>query len=160
MMPVMRSMRSFLSHTEKSSSNPMIAILPTKDPINIAMYPPKEYPAAVTDPPNRSITNATPRLAPDDIPNIDGPASGLRKAVCSIKPDTVSDAPAMSAVTVCGRRLPITMKRSGPSGSPPLKRMSNTSAGGIFTDPTNKLSRNSAASNMDITINLIVYFIK
>ena len=49
-----------------------------------------------------SIIIATPRLAPEFIPSIDGPARGLLKTVCSIKPQAASDAPQRSAVIACG----------------------------------------------------------
>ena len=50
------------------------------------------------------VTNATPRLAPEDTPNIYGPASGLRKRVCIMSPATDREAPAKTAVIILGRR--------------------------------------------------------
>ena len=49
-------------------------------------------------PPKNSITNATPRLAPELVPKIDGPASGFLKAVCNISPQTASAPPQNNAV--------------------------------------------------------------
>ena len=49
-------------------------------------------------PPKNSITNATPRLAPELMPRIDGPASGFLKAVCNISPQTASAPPQSNAV--------------------------------------------------------------
>ena len=50
------------------------------------------------------VTRATPRLAPEDTPKIYGPASGLRKSVCIIRPATESAAPARIAVSILGKR--------------------------------------------------------
>jgi hypothetical protein len=51
------------------------------------------------------VRNATPRLAPEETPNVYGPASGLRKSVCMIKPETDKAPPARIAVTAFGRRM-------------------------------------------------------
>ncbi len=54
--------------------------------------------------PERRMINATPRLAPELIPNSDGPAKGLRNTVCICSPLMDSPAPATKAVMVCGKR--------------------------------------------------------
>ena len=54
--------------------------------------------------PVSSTTKATPRLAPLEIPKMDGSAKGLRNKVCISKPDTESPMPASKAVTACGNR--------------------------------------------------------
>ena len=51
------------------------------------------------------VSNATPRDAPDETPNVYGPANGLRKRVCMIRPAIESDAPARIAVIAFGRRI-------------------------------------------------------
>ena len=43
-------------------------------------------------------------LAPELIPNTEGPANGLRKTVCICNPLTAKPAPATSAVKACGKR--------------------------------------------------------
>ncbi len=86
---------------------------------------------------------------------MEGPARGLRNAVWSISPDTVSAAPARTAVIACGKRLPTTINRNGPSGSPLLKSISITCAGGISTEPTNRFSKNSTTSDTQRITNFI-----
>ena len=50
-------------------------------------------PKAVVLPPKSNVIKATARLAPLVIPKMEGPAKGLRKAVCKSNPATESDAP-------------------------------------------------------------------
>ncbi len=54
--------------------------------------------------PDMRIIKATPRLAPEDIPSIDGSARGFLKSVCIMSPAVASAAPARSAVTDWGSR--------------------------------------------------------
>ena len=54
--------------------------------------------------PDIRIIKATPRLAPEEIPSIEGSASGFLKSVCIMSPATASAAPARSAVTDWGSR--------------------------------------------------------
>ena len=54
--------------------------------------------------PEKSTTKATPILAPELIPNTEGPARGLRNTVCICKPLTDRPAPATKAVNACGKR--------------------------------------------------------
>ena len=49
-----------------------------------------------------STTNATPRLAPEVIPRISGPAIGFLKIVCICKPLTDNAIPAKTAVSAFG----------------------------------------------------------
>ncbi len=98
MIPLMSSKRLLLSMEEKDSRIPMIRKLPNNAAIIVATYPDKVNAPAVSVPPKAIMTIATPRLAPDVIPRIDGPASGLSNAVCSIRPETANPAPAKSAV--------------------------------------------------------------
>ena len=54
--------------------------------------------------PESSTTKATPMLAPELIPNTDGPARGFRKTVCICSPLIESPAPATKAVRAWGTR--------------------------------------------------------
>lgn len=92
---------------EKNIINPKTAVAPAKAAIITAIYPEKESPAEKfpTVPPNNNITKATPKLAPESMPKIEGPAKGFAKRVCNNKPDTASAAPANKAVTACGKRV-------------------------------------------------------
>ena len=92
--------------------------------------------------PLSSTTNATPRLAALDTPSTDGPARGLRKTVCISRPATERPAPHAMAVTVCGRRVYMTMLVHISAFSPRRGvvskglRIENTAAAGMPTEPT------------------------
>ena len=156
----MSSIRSFFNHMENSSNTAIIAILPTKDPINIAIYPPHEYPAADTDPPRNNITKATPKLDPEVIPNMEGPANGFLNAVCNIRPDTVRAPPANIAVIAWGNRLPMIINLNGPSGSSPLNNISFIIDTGISTEPMYIFSKKRIADNRPTITNfkLVISF--
>ena len=62
-------------------------------PTNAATTMDSWKPKAVALPPKSNVTKATARLAPLVIPKMEGPAKGLRKAVCKSNPATESDAP-------------------------------------------------------------------
>jgi len=51
------------------------------------------------------ITAPTANFAPEDTPSTYGPAIGLRKNVCSRKPDTLSVPPITAAASTRGRRI-------------------------------------------------------
>ena len=59
---------------------------PAKAPATTARKPEKEKVPADTIPPPANMTKATPRLAPELIPKIDGSANGLLNTVCNISP--------------------------------------------------------------------------
>ena len=52
--------------------------------------------------PDNKTTKATPILAPELIPNTEGPANGFLKTVCICNPLTDNPAPATNAVTAWG----------------------------------------------------------
>ena len=89
------------------------------------------------------MTTATPSPAPEFTPKIEGPANGLLKAVCNMRPAVASEAPASNAVTACGRRDCSTMKLQLLFSTSFPKQMSITASSGIFTDPQVKLARTS-----------------
>ena len=101
----MRSMTLLFTIFENNNNIAITAIAPINAAINIAKKPVNETVPAVILPPNSSITNATPRLAPLLIPKIDGPASGLQNAVCKSNPLTAKAPPHNIAVKACGRRV-------------------------------------------------------
>ncbi len=81
-----------------------MAKAPRNAPAMTARNPERlKTPAEIILPP-ASITNATPRLAPELIPKMEGSARGLLKTVCSISPATASPAPHSNAVMHCGTR--------------------------------------------------------
>ena len=71
------------------------------------------------------------------MPSMDGPARGLRKTVWSISPDAARPAPARSAVTACGTRLPSTMYSSASSPCVFPDSIPHTSSAGISMAPKN-----------------------
>ena len=103
--------------------------------------PPTDMP-----PPMHSITMATPRLAPASMPSMEGPASGLRKAVCNSRPQVLRAAPQSRAVTICGMRFSHTMKcHAGWSGTSLPQSMCQTVAAGMDTLPQTMLAAASIA---------------
>ena len=98
MIPVISNMTLLFNNVEKNRISPIISIAPTNAPANTEKKPDKLNVPADMLPPKNSITNATPRLAPELMPKIDGPASGFLKAVCNISPQTASAPPQNNAV--------------------------------------------------------------
>ena len=84
---------------EKKRISPITTIDPMKAPSITEKKPDKVNTPVAMLPPPASITNATPRLAPELMPRMDGPASGLLNAVCSISPEAASAAPHSNAET-------------------------------------------------------------
>ena len=92
------------------------------------------HPAPRNEPP-ASMTTATPRDAPVEMPRIDGPASGLSKQVCSSRPAIERAAPATAAVIIIGNRVSIMMTlHVSRLISPPVSTAQIWSAG-MSTDP-------------------------
>ena len=102
MMPIIKSTTLLVTILEHAISKAMTAEAPAMAPVITAAKPLTVSKSVEMLPLSSSITIATPRLAPLFIPNIDGPANGLLKAVCSIRPQTASDAPQSVAVIACG----------------------------------------------------------
>ena len=103
-MPMMSSITWLRTIVENTKMIAITAIAPTKAAMITATKPLTL--TAPTDmlPPSNSMTSATPRPAPLEIPKIEGSANGLRKAVCNISPLTARAPPHSVAVTACGSR--------------------------------------------------------
>ena len=78
-------------------------IMAATDKATSPIYP-KRLNATPPIAPDSNTTQATPRLAPELMPNTEGPASGLRNTVCICRPLTDSPAPATNAVNAWGTR--------------------------------------------------------
>ena len=118
----------------------MTAIAPMKAATRTATNPEMLTLPTERLPPNNSMTSATPNPAPLLIPKMLGPASGLRKAVCSSSPLTARAPPQSVAVMACGRRDSRMMNcHDALLLSLPI-RMLTISGSGIFTEPTTRLS--------------------
>ena len=144
MMPMMRSITLLRTSVEKKKMTAITAMAPMKAASRMAAKPltltePMERP-----PPRKSMTRATPRPAPLLMPKMLGPARGLRKAVCSIRPLTASEAPQKTAVMACGRRDCRTMNCQELFSEVSPIKIRNTSLAGIETDPSNKFSTKSS----------------
>ena len=103
--PATSSMTGLLSRTESKASMAMTTDAPSIAAQIISRCPPMELPDSVIVPPMSISTMATARFAPLSTPRIDGPASGLRRAVCKSSPEAASPAPHSMAVSTCGTRL-------------------------------------------------------
>ena len=91
-------------------------------------------------PPNTNINRATPKLAPELIPNTEGPASGFRNKVCICNPPTDKPAPTRIAVMALGSRIFWMMFRSTLGADSDPHKEAQTSPKAIWTEP-NKRSR-------------------
>ena len=118
---------------------------PAMAPTVIARSPANPRRLSATPPmlPDNRTTNATPRLAPEQIPSTDGPARGLRKTVCICRPLMARPAPATIATRVCGTLdLRMILVQMG-SWSDAPQSMFHAARVGMLTEPRATLSRNS-----------------
>ena len=120
----------------------MTAMLPAMAPEIMAAEPPNVLSQMLTTPPKNSMTTATHRLAPELIPNIEGPARGLRNEVWRSSPQTDNAPPERNAVRACGNRLRIIMKLVVSSGFNLPSNDAVTSEAGLWTAPKYRLIRN------------------
>ena len=141
-MPIISSMTLFLTIPANSSSTAMTAPAPMKAAASTATKPVSDTVPSVMPPPKASITKAAPRLAPLLIPNIEGPARGLRNAVWSNSPLTASELPHSTAVIACGRRVCNMMYSHDAWAQSLPKRMATTSVNGMSTEPIMRFRRN------------------
>ena len=93
--------------------------------------------------PLNRMTKATPMLAPELIPNTEGPANGLRNTVCICNPLTAKPAPAASAIKACGKRDFQIMFCQETGSFPVPVRIFQIDCAGIATEPNNKFSSSS-----------------
>ena len=100
----------FFIKVEKNRMIPITSMDPINAPIMTEIKPDKVNTPAVIVPAPASMTRATPRLAPELMPKMEGSARGLLKVVCNISPDEANAIPQSKAVTACGRRDSQTIK--------------------------------------------------
>lgn len=112
------------------------------------------------NPPNilePKIRIATPKLAPEEIPNTKGPAKGFLKRVCINNPAIDKPEPTSKAVIAFGsRKFNIITSQLDLELSPP-KSISNTSEIGMETDPIFILKKKRIMIAIDKPINCLVY---
>ena len=96
-MPTINNDRPDFIKPEKTLSNATTIAAPRIAPTMGKAVPPS--PATTGN-----DSNATPNEAPLETPRMDGPAKGLRKVVCIIRPAADKAEPARMAVRASGRR--------------------------------------------------------
>ena len=74
------------------------------------------------------MASAAPKIAADDMPSVNGLASGLFSVVCISAPASESAAPTRSAMTAYGMRTCQTMTDTGVSSAPGWRMARTTSA--------------------------------
>ena len=152
----MSNMILLLMSVEKNRISPITTIEPMNAPRTMAKNPERVTPAVAMVPPPRSMTMATPRLAPELIPRMEGPANGLLKAVWSMSPAPAKAAPHKRAVRACGTRASQMMKlQLAFSTSPPMRVLSTASAG-MSTEPKKRLH---PTSRRMMTVRMMLYVV-
>lgn len=102
------------------------------------------------------IKIATPKLAPDEIPNTKGPANGFLKRVCINKPHIDKPEPTKTAVIAFGNlKLMIIVDQLSLEEMPPDKVFS-ISLKGIETEPKLMFAKNKIISKTDKKIKCFV----
>lgn len=119
---------------------PITSMEPMNAPIMTDRNPDKVNTPAVIVPAPASMTKATPKLAPELIPSMEGSAKGLLNVVCNISPDAASAIPQRRAVMACGRRDSQTMKLQLAFSTSLPVRICHTASAGMFTEPNSKLA--------------------
>ena len=114
------------------------AMITAKKPVN-------GTPPRVMLPPKASKTSAAPKLAPLFMPKMDGPANGLRNAVCSKSPLTASELPHRMAVMACGKRVCNMMYFHAPLQFALPNMMLKTSDTGMSTAPNIRFRANAGS---------------
>ena len=103
------------------------------------------------------INNATPKLAPEEIPKTKGPANGFLNSVCINKPLIDKPEPTNIAVMALGnlKFIMIICQLSLMDSSP--KRMAKIALNGIETEPKLMFKKNKITTKISSNINCFVY---
>jgi hypothetical protein len=132
--PSMSTVSISLTFTEMNIISIITAPAPSHEAPTSAQLPrPERYPEFKEEE-KPSITNATPRLAPELMPRTYGPAIGFLKSVCICNPLTERAIPTIAAVRAFGILNFITIVAA--SELSPRKIAPNTSDGLRLTDPS------------------------
>ena len=119
------------------------------DKANDAKIPPK-----ILEP---RISNATPKLAPEDIPKTKGPANGLRNKVCINKPLIDNPEPTKIAVIAFGNRKFMIITSQLDLELFPPNKISKISEKGMETEPTLMLMNSNIRMEKESPKNCFVY---
>ena len=111
------------------------------------------------NPPNRDepkINKATPKLAPDEIPNTKGPAKGFLNNVCINKPEIDNPEPTKMAVIAFGiLKLKRIISQLSLDVNLPIKKFA-TSLKGIDTEPKLIFIKNNITNKNDNIVKCFV----
>ena len=114
----------------------------------------KKTPPKILEP---KINKATPKLAPDEIPNTKGPAKGFLNKVCINNPQMDNPEPTKIAVNAFGKRkLTIIVCQLSLAGIPPDK-LFKISSNGIETEPKLIFNTKNTISKTDNKMKCFVY---
>lgn len=106
----------------------------------------------INKPPNNpvpKISKATPKLAPDDIPNTNGPARGFLNKVCINNPQIDRPEPTIIAVIALGKRkFKMIVCQLSLDATPPVSEL-KISLKGIETEPRLVFKKKNNISKTD-----------
>ena len=135
----------------KTNDAPVLEAITTPQSESAAVA---KIPLKIPDP---NIKSATPKLAPDEIPNTNGPANGFLNNVCINKPLIANPDPTRIAVIALGSlKWIIITSQLGFELLPPNK-MSKVSEMGMDTDPKLKLIKNNNIKTKKSAMNCLEY---
>lgn len=103
--------------------------------------------------PTIMTAKATPRLAPEETPIIDGPANGLSRAVCMSSPAIARAMPETAAVITMGNLSSMTIFVHVKREHSPPARAVKTSLAGILTGPDTRHAIAKISASALITAN-------
>ena len=128
---------------DKTKKEPKLAAI-GKDQLDIELVVKK--PPKILDP---NINKATPKLAPEEIPNTKGPAKGFLNKVCINKPQIDNPEPTKIAVIAFGSlKFKMIVPQLSLEGIPPVKVL-KMSLKGIETEPKLIFTKNKTTSKTD-----------
>ena len=137
---------------DKTKKAPKLAAI-GKDQLEMDAF--NKKPPKIDEP---KISNATPKLAPDEIPKTKGPANGFLKSVCINKPQIDKPEPTKTAVIAFGNlKVSIMVSQVSLVGALPIKVV-KISLNGMETDPKLMFKINKTTSKTDNKINGVAYF--
>ena len=135
---------------DKTKKEPKLAAI-GKDQLDIELVVKK--PPKILDP---NINKATPKLAPEEIPNTKGPAKGFLNKVCINKPQIDNPEPTKIAVIAFGSlKFKMIVSQLSLEGIPPVKVL-KMSLKGIETEPKLIFTKNKTTSKTDKKIKCFV----
>lgn len=148
---VFRTLLAVTKTAIKTNAAPKLDAIakPQLEKAMVAKTPPK-----IPDP---KINKATPKLAPEEIPNTKGPARGFLNKVCINKPLIANPDPTKIAVIAFGNLKCRMINSQLDLELFPPSKMSMISENGIETDPKLILISSNKTNTKESAINCFVY---